>query len=96
MEMVMVCWLKFLKFVNETLKDVEPNLPKRKMLAIEVLKQIEKEEGHDIEKIERRIKSEGVEGIKRIADELKKKDEKNIKIKEKKLKKKKEIVEEAK
>jgi hypothetical protein len=93
----MVCWLKFLKFVNETLKDVEPNLPKRKALAIEILKKIEKEEGHDIEKIERRIASEGEEGVKRIAEELKKKHDRNIRnIKIEKIKKKKKVIEEAK
>ena len=59
----MVCWLKFLKFVNDALKDAEPNLARRKALAIEILKDMEKEEGHDIIKIEKRIKKEGKKGL---------------------------------
>ena len=93
----MVCWLKFLKFVNDAIKDIEPNLPKRKMLSIEILKRIEKEEGHSIEKIEKRIMKEGEEGIKRIAKIISEKygEQKKIEIgKERKRKKKKEVIEE--
>jgi len=58
-----VCWLKFLKFVNDALKDTEPNLSRRKALAIEILKDMEKEEGHNIAKIEKKIKKEGKKGL---------------------------------
>ena len=66
----MVCWLRFLKLVSDTIKDIEPNLLKRKRLAIEVLKDIEKEEGHDIEKIREAIEREGKEGLIRRAEKL--------------------------
>jgi len=59
----MVCWLKFLKFVNDALKGIEPNLTRRKAMAIEILKDIEREEGHNIAKIEKRIKKEGRKGL---------------------------------
>jgi hypothetical protein len=59
----MVCWLKFLKFVNDALKEIEPNLPRRKALAIEILKDMEKEESHNIVKIEKKIKKEGKKGL---------------------------------
>jgi hypothetical protein len=58
-----VCWLKFLKFVNDALKDTESNLSRRKALAIEILKDMENEEGHDIAKIEKKIKEEGKRGL---------------------------------
>jgi hypothetical protein len=63
----MVCWLKFLQKVSDMLKDVEPNLYKRKQLAISVLKELEKEKGHNIDAIRKAIEEEGVEGIKRRA-----------------------------
>lgn len=69
----MTCWLKFLKFAIDSLKEFEPNLGKRKRLAIEILKDIEKEEGHDLAKIEKRVKSEGTAGILARARKKKKK-----------------------
>jgi hypothetical protein len=71
----MVCWLKFLKFVNDALKGIEPNLARRKAMAIEILKDIEKEEGHDIVKIEKKIKKEGKKGL--LLRAKKKKKQKN-------------------
>jgi superfamily II DNA/RNA helicase len=59
----MVCWLKFLKFVDDALRGIEPNLARRKAMAIEILKDMEKEEGHNIAKIEKRIKKEGRKGL---------------------------------
>ena len=74
----MVCWLKFLKFVNDALKQEEPNLVRRKALAIGILKGIEKEEGHDIAKIEKRVKKEGKKGLILMAKKKRKrKDEEN-------------------
>ncbi len=71
----MVCWLKFLKFVSDSLKDIEPNLGKRKRLSIDLLKDIEKEIGHDVDKIGGLIKKEGKEGLKKRAKKKKKKKE---------------------
>ena len=71
----MVCWLKFLKFVNDALKGIEPNLSRRKQLAIEILKDIEKEEGHNIARIEKKIKKEGKKGL--LARAKKKKKQKD-------------------
>lgn len=63
----MVCWLKFLKKVSDMLKDDEPNLYRRKQLAISILKELEKEKGHDVERIGKAIDEEGGQGIRRRA-----------------------------
>ena len=47
----MVCWLKFLQRVADGIRPVEPDLAKRKRVAIEILKDLEKEKGHDVVKI---------------------------------------------
>lgn len=72
----MVCWLMFLPRVAEFLKQLEGNVGERKRLSIEVLRDLEKEEGHDKERIEKRIKREGRKGIIKIAERLKKKKKK--------------------
>jgi len=72
----MVCWLKFLPRVSEMLKDIEPNLYRRKQLAISVLKELEREKGHNIAAIEKVINDEGAEGIKKRARKRKRKKEK--------------------
>jgi hypothetical protein len=63
----MVCWLKFLKKVSDMLKDIEPNISRRKHLAISVLKELEREKGHNVVLIGKAIDEEGAEGIKRRA-----------------------------
>jgi hypothetical protein len=67
----MVCWLRFLKLVSDSLKSVEPNLARRKTLAIDVLKGIKEEKGHNIEKIKETIEKEGTEGLIKRAKNLK-------------------------
>jgi DNA-binding transcriptional regulator PaaX len=59
----MVCWLRFLGRVSGMLKGEEPSIAKRKALAIEILRDLEKEEGHNAEKIRTAIEREGKEGI---------------------------------
>ncbi|MEM3030971.1 MAG: hypothetical protein QXH27_04510 [Candidatus Micrarchaeia archaeon] len=59
----MVCWLRFLERVADLLKSIEPSLSKRKSLAIEILRELEREEGHDARAIERALEREGKEGI---------------------------------
>lgn len=59
----MVCWLKFLQKVSDILKDVEPNLYKRKEFSIEILKELEKEKGHNVVAIGKAIDVEGKAGI---------------------------------
>lgn len=65
----------FLQLVSDMLKEFEPNLSKRKQLAINILKDIEKEEGHNTEKIKKKIASEGKQGILLRAKKRKKKKE---------------------
>lgn len=67
----MVCWLRFLKLVSDSLRGVEPNLMRRKKLAIDVLKGIEEEKGHNIERIKETIEKEGAEGLIKRAKRLK-------------------------
>lgn len=69
----MVCWLRFLKEVSEMLKEVEPELYKRKQLAISVLKELEREKGHNVDAIRKAIEVEGKEGIARRARRKRKK-----------------------
>ena len=45
------------------LKDVEPNLYKRKEFSIEILKELEKEKGHNVTAIGKAIDAEGKVGI---------------------------------
>lgn len=45
------------------LKDVEPNLYKRKEFSIEILKELEKEKGHNVAAIGKAIDAEGKAGI---------------------------------
>ncbi|MBI4399891.1 hypothetical protein HY570_04020 [Candidatus Micrarchaeota archaeon] len=59
----MVCWLMFLQRVTNSIKSVEPNLYKRKQLAIEVLKEMEFEESHNLEKMKKSIEDLGDEGL---------------------------------
>ncbi|MEM4390056.1 MAG: hypothetical protein QXG98_05335 [Candidatus Micrarchaeia archaeon] len=59
----MVCWLRFLERVSDMLRSFEPNLARRKSLAIEILREIEREEGHDARAIERALEREGKAGI---------------------------------
>lgn len=80
----MVCWLRYLNFVSDKLKKYQPNQQKRKRLAIEILKQIEREEGHNLEKIKETIEREDL--IKR-AKELEGEKETKEKKKEKRRKK---------
>lgn len=54
------------------LKDVEPSMYRRKQLAISVLKELEREKGHNIAAIEKVINDEGAEGIKKRARKRKK------------------------
>jgi len=63
----LVCWLRFLEKVSDMLKSIEPSLSKRKSLAIEILRELEREEGHDATAIERALVREGKEGILRRA-----------------------------
>jgi DNA-binding transcriptional MerR regulator len=56
------------------LKDVEPDLYKRKQLAISILKELEKEKGHNIDAIRKAIEEEGTEGIRRRAKRKRKKE----------------------
>lgn len=59
------------------LRDVEPDPYKRKELAIEILKELEKEKGHDAEAIGRAIVDEGKAGIiKRAVKKSRKKKQK--------------------
>ena len=69
----MTCWLRFLKLASDLLKEAEPDPSKRKSLAISILKDIEKEEGHDPAAIGRKIESEGKEGLARRARRKKRK-----------------------
>lgn len=55
--------MKFLKKVSEMLKEAEPNLYRRKQLAISILKELEREKGHNEDAIKKAIESEGKEGI---------------------------------
>ncbi|QLJ52457.1 MAG: hypothetical protein Sv326_0282 [Candidatus Fermentimicrarchaeum limneticum] len=71
----MVCWLRFLQTVSDMLKGVEPDLYRRKQLAISVLKELEREKGHDLDAIRKALEEEGVEGIVRRAKGRKKKRE---------------------
>jgi len=59
----MVCWLRFLKKVSDMLGEEEPNVYRRKQLAITILKELETEKGHDVDAIGRAIDEEGAEGI---------------------------------
>ncbi|MBI5158974.1 hypothetical protein HY992_02530 [Candidatus Micrarchaeota archaeon] len=72
----MVCWLVLLPKVAEFLKELEGNAGERKRWAIEVLREIEGEEGHDKEKMRKRVDEEGAAGILRIAEKLKKRKKK--------------------
>lgn len=72
----MVCWLVFLPKVAGFLKALEENAGERKKLAIEVLRELEKEEGHDKEKMRKRVDGEGAEGILRIAERMRRKKKK--------------------
>lgn len=45
------------------LREEEPNLYRRKQLAISVLKELEREKGHDEKAIKNAIEKEGKEGI---------------------------------
>jgi len=69
----MVCWLRFLRTVSDMLKGVEPDLYRRKQLAISILKELEKEKGHDVDAIRKALEEEGLEGIVRRARRRKKK-----------------------
>lgn len=59
----MVCWLRFLQRVSEMLKNVEPNIYARKKLALDVLKDIEREQGHDVARIKKTLDDEGAGGL---------------------------------
>jgi len=59
----MVCWLRFLKKVSDMLGEEEPNVYRRKQLAISILKELEREKGHNVEAIGKAIDGEGAEGI---------------------------------
>ena|GEM_PF-2439036 len=59
----MVCWLRLLKRVSEDLKSFEPDLVKRKRLAIEILKNLEKERGHNVEVMEKALEEIGAKGL---------------------------------
>lgn len=67
----MVCWLRFLKLVSDSLRPLEPNMMRRKRLAIDVLREIEEEKGHDVEKIRETIDKEGVDGLIKRAKRIK-------------------------
>ena len=71
----MVCWLRFLKRVFGALGNYEPNRLKRKALAIDVLKQLEREEGHDVAKIGDKLDREGDDGILKRAKDLSKRED---------------------
>ena len=66
----MVCWLRFLKRVADDLKQFEPELARRKRLAIEVLRSYEREKGHNVEKIGKALDEEGMAGVLRRAAAL--------------------------
>ncbi len=91
----MVCWLMFLPKIAGFLKQLEGNIGERKRLGIEVLKEIEKEEGHDKEKIGMRIEREGKEGILKIAERLRRKKKKKEEGQEEEARYEEEEVEEA-
>jgi len=59
----MVCWLRFLQRVSEMLKNVEPDIYARKRLAIDVLRDIEREQGHDVARIKKTLDDEGASGL---------------------------------
>ncbi|MEW6329259.1 MAG: hypothetical protein AB1468_04025 [Candidatus Micrarchaeota archaeon] len=59
----MVCWLRFLQQVSDALKSLEPDVYARKRLAIDVLKDIEREKGHDVARIKKTIDDEGAGGL---------------------------------
>jgi len=59
----MVCWLKFLQRVADGIRPVEPDLAKRKRVAIEILKDLEKEKGHDVVKIGKALDEMGEGGL---------------------------------
>lgn len=65
----MVCWLRFLQRVSEGLKTVEPDLQKRKRLAIELLRDLEGEKGHNVDEIGKALDEMGAEGLVRRAEE---------------------------
>lgn len=72
----MVCWLRFLKKVSDMLSKDEPNVYKRKQLAISVLKELENEKGHNIDAIRKAIDEEGAKGIRLRARKRRKRKEK--------------------
>lgn len=66
----LVCWLRFMRRVFDALGSFEPNKLRRKTLAIEVLKRIESEEGHNVENIGKELDKGGNAGIIRRAKEI--------------------------
>lgn len=59
------------------LKEIEPNVLRRKRVAIDVLREIEAEEGHDVEKIKKRMKKEEIlKTVKKIKKKKKAREEK--------------------
>jgi len=59
----MTCWLRFLQRVAEGLAPLEPDSSKRKRLAIGILKDLEKEKGHDVVKIGKALDEMGEGGL---------------------------------
>ena len=59
----MTCWLRYLQRVADGLKPLEPNLANRKRLGIEILKNLEREKGHDVVKIGKALDELGEEGL---------------------------------
>ncbi len=78
----MVCWLRFLQQVSEMLKSVEPDIYARKRLAIDVLKDIEREKGHDVARIKKTIDDEGAAGLAARAQQYIKKKARKRRIRE--------------
>lgn len=70
----MTCWLRFLQEVSDMLKDVEPNRYRRKQLAISVLKELEREKGHNIDAIRKAIDEWGAEGVRMRARKKRKRE----------------------
>ncbi len=59
----MTCWLMYLKRVSDLLRTEEANPARRKALAIDLLKEYEREIGHDSAKIGLALDRDGQAGL---------------------------------